>query len=273
MPAADSCLVVTVPRADADVCADELWCLGAVAIEERGVGGAVTLVAGFADDAALASAVAALAPRWPAAITWVGEAWRDAWRAFAQPVRVGRLLVRPAWVDAPAGEAAATVVLDPGRAFGDGSHPTTRMALAALDGTIAGGERVLDVGCGSGVLAIAAAVLGAAEVVAVDVDAGAVATTAANALANGVADRVTATTDPVGSIAGTFDVVVANLGGTQVVVDLAADLRARLAPGGRLVVGGLLPGGVADAVAALDPLRAVGRDEDGGWVTLTFDAP
>jgi len=109
--------------------------------------------------------------------------WEDKWRAFHRPVRVGRLWVGPPWEHAP--DDALAVVIDPGRAFGTGSHATTQLCLAALQALEPG--PLLDVGCGSGVLSIAAALLGFDPVVAVDVEAPSIEATAANADANGVA--------------------------------------------------------------------------------------
>jgi ribosomal protein L11 methyltransferase len=108
--------------------------------------------------------------------------WEDRWRTFHRPVAIGPLWIGPPWEEAPAD--ATTVVIDPGRAFGTGAHPTTRLCLEWLVELERGS--VLDVGCGSGVLSIAAAKLGYAPVVAVDVDAAAVEATRQNAAANGV---------------------------------------------------------------------------------------
>jgi ribosomal protein L11 methyltransferase len=113
----------------------------------------------------------------------VAGGWENKWRAFHRPVRVGRLWVGPPWAD-PDPDALA-VVVDPGRAFGTGSHPTTRLCLEVLQEIEP--ASLLDVGCGSGVLAIAAALLGFAPVVGVDVEEPSVAATLANAAANGVA--------------------------------------------------------------------------------------
>ena len=112
----------------------------------------------------------------------VDGGWEDKWRAFHRPSRVGRLWVGPPWLELPAD--ALTVVIDPGRAFGTGSHPTTRLCLAALQDLEPQG--LLDVGCGSGVLSIAAALLGFEPVTAVDVEPPSIAATAENAVANGV---------------------------------------------------------------------------------------
>ena len=113
----------------------------------------------------------------------VDGGWEDKWRAFHRPVRVGRLWVGPPWEEPAPG--ALAVVIDPGRAFGTGSHPTTQLCLQALQ-EIEPGE-LLDVGCGSGVLAIAAALLGYGPVTGVDVEAPSIEATLANAAANGVA--------------------------------------------------------------------------------------
>jgi ribosomal protein L11 methyltransferase len=126
--------------------------------------------------------------------TDVEDGWEDRWQAFHRPVRVGRLWVGPSW-EPPAADALA-VVIDPGRAFGTGAHPTTRLCLELLQETEPG--PLLDVGCGSGVLSIAAARLGFEPVVGVDIEAPAVEAARANAAVNGVRidARVVAPDDP-----------------------------------------------------------------------------
>ena len=152
--------------------------------------------------------VEALLEALPAAdVEPVPEGWEDAWRSFHHPVTAGGLWVGPPWEEAP--DPARAVVIDPGRAFGTGAHPTTRLCVELLATTTPRGS-LLDVGCGSGVLAIAGARLGFAPVVAVDVDAVAVETTRVNSAANGVAVDafvVDAETEPL----PVADVAVANV--------------------------------------------------------------
>jgi ribosomal protein L11 methyltransferase len=182
-------------------------------------------------------------------------------------VRAGRhVLLQPAWL--PVGDAAAEgdviVLLDPGRSFGSGSHPSTRLVLAALEDVIGGGERVLDVGCGSGVLAVAAARLGAASVVAVDIDPEAIEVTAANAARNGVAEQVAASTESLEELDGTFDVVLANIG-VRVLTDLAGALVEAVGAGGTLVLAGLLEDQADGVVAACVGTTELSKPVEDGW--------
>jgi ribosomal protein L11 methyltransferase len=180
----------------------------------------------------------------------VADGWEDEWRRFHQPVRVGSLWVGPPWEAEAAGGIA--VVVDPGRAFGTGSHPTTRLCLELLQELERGS--LLDVGCGSGVLAIAGAKLGFAPVTALDVESPAVEATRANAAANGVdveALLLNATSDALPPA----DVCVANI--TLAAVDAAAPrLRAR-----ELVTSGYLD---ADRPSPVG-WRHVERRTTGGW--------
>ncbi len=148
--------------------------------EERGAGTDVELAA-YVPDTGADSLLAAFPD---ASSEPVAEGWEDAWRSFHRPVLVDGLWVGPPWECAPDPDRA--VVIDPGRAFGTGAHPTTRLCVALLAATTSRGS-LLDVGCGSGVLGIAGARLGFEPVLAVDVDPVAVETTRANAEANGVA--------------------------------------------------------------------------------------
>ncbi len=214
-----------------------------------------------------------VASRWDAELIELDDdAYLDAWRAFAAPMRAGRRLVlQPTWIQAePSPDPHDVVVrLDPGRSFGSGSHPSTRLALAALEEHLQPHERVLDVGCGSGVLAVAACLLGASSATGVDVDPEAVSMTHANADVNGVAACVRASTTPVEEVVGTFDVVLANIG-AGVLRELAPVLAARLAPGGRLVLAGLLVEQVDAVLDAYPGCTEVGRARADGWVATVL---
>lgn len=270
------CVRVVVDADAVERVSDLVWFIGATAVGERAVGGGVELEAGFATPADAEAAVSSLRERGiGATLVDVGpalDAALDAWMAHARPVRVGRLHVRPAWCaddDDPPAAGEAVVRLDPSRAFGSGSHPSTLACLAAVDRFAGPGSGVLDVGCGSGVLAVAAAVLGASPVVAVDTDPVAVAATAANAAANGVGAVVEACLGSADAVGGRFDLVLANVGAGAVIA-LAPHLRARVAPGGRVVVAGLYADRADEVAAALDAvgIGEVERALSEGWCSL-----
>jgi ribosomal protein L11 methyltransferase len=178
--------------------------LSPAGFEEVDVDGATVELAAYVE----AGAAARLSDALPgSSVTRVADGWEDAWRAFHRPVSAGGLWIGPPWETAP--DPARAIVIDPGRAFGTGAHPTTRLCVELLARSATRGA-LLDVGCGSGVLAIAAARLGYAPVHAVDVDPVAVETTRANAAANGVL----VTAGVVDAVTGTLpaaDVAVVNV--------------------------------------------------------------
>jgi ribosomal protein L11 methyltransferase len=192
----------------------------------------------------------------------------DDWvrRSQAQfaPTEIGaRLWIGPTWHEPPPGRLA--VRLDPGLAFGTGTHPTTRLVLAFLERHLRGGERVLDYGCGSGILAIAAAKLGAARVDAVDVDPQAVETAADNARANGVALRAAL---PEALPAARYDIVVSNILAQPLIV-LAPLLAARTVAHGRLALAGILDSQAAEVIASYAPwFRMQCDDVEEGWALV-----
>lgn len=181
------------------------------------------------------------------------------------PIRVsGRLWIVPSWHTAPDPDAIV-LVLDPGMAFGTGSHPTTRLCLEWLERSVTPGVSVLDYGCGSGILGIAAARLGATDVLGVDIDPQAVTAARHNAERNGVRVRFD---DSAAEIRGQFDLVVANILSNPLKA-LAPAICAHVRPGGRLALSGILAAQTEELIAAYAPwLPLAVADSREGWVCL-----
>lgn len=267
-------LVVEVPADDVEVASDLLWAHGVLAVEERaGAAGAVELHTSFGDERdALDPLVAAVSERWPHRFVEVDPAVVDTWRQFAEPVWIDeQLVIVPAWRPElmPAGSSARVIEIDPGATFGMGDHPTTLLTLRAMRRIPMVGRQVLDVGCGSGVLAIAALTDGAARAVGVDISPAAVPVSRANAERNGVADRLDVSTDPLADVRGAFDVVLANIL-APALIELADDLQRVLVGGGTLVISGILADRHDHVLAALAPLRVVQVDELDGWAAISL---
>lgn len=253
-----------VDAADRELTAARLWAAGALGLWERSE---TDLVAWFADrDAPI-----------PSGGTWTEEEdrdWQAEWKATIGPVVAGRIVVVPSWLADThlGGPDELTIVLDPGRAFGTGHHATTTLCLEALQAPeveerLVGG-RVLDVGTGSGILGIGASLLGAREVVAVDVDAAAIEVAGENMRRNGVALGLAVGSVDAAGAPG--DVVLANLV-TGTLVELAGELTGLVGPGGALIASGIAAGHEQRVVDALDARAdwtswtVVGRD---GWVAV-----
>ena len=207
------------------------------------------------------------------------EDWAEAWKEHFPVLRVGhRLVIRPTWREHVPAPDDVVLSLDPGMAFGTGLHPTTRLCLAGIEqwaeSSLLSDARVLDVGCGSGILAIAAALMGASYVLGVDIDPLAVETTKANAAANGMADFIEACSGglPLAE-PGQFHLVVANLI-SGLLIDLAGELAATLWPGGQLLAGGIYRDREAEVQSAFESagLRVIGRMTDEDWVALELEA-
>ena len=215
-------------------------------------------------------------------VTVVQESdWADAWKRHFPVLRIGRrLVIRPTWRRHRRGPDDVVLALDPGMAFGTGLHPTTWLCLAGIErwadeGLLDGPpRRALDVGVGSGILAIAAAKLGVATVLGVDTDPIAVAATIANARRNGLARRIRARQGSVPTGAGPFDLVVANLI-ASLLVALACDLRDELVPGGRLLASGIFIDREPDVRRAFESagLAVVRAEREGEWVALEATRP
>ncbi len=235
---------------------------------------ACSLTALFERDAdvpaALAAAAAAIGRTSPPCLR--REVAEQDWVRLAQaqfaPIRIADgLWIVPSWCE-PVDAAALNLIVDPGLAFGTGSHPTTRLCLAWLASELAAGESVLDYGCGSGILAVAAARLGARSVVGTDVDPQAILASEANAAVNRAAARFVPPDALDAAGCDRFDVVVANIL-TNPLRLLAPALAARVRPGGRIVLSGILDTQVDDVAAAYrDWFKIALWKADEGWVAL-----
>jgi ribosomal protein L11 methyltransferase len=290
-------LVVEVDAAAADALSDALLAHGAASatvedaaagtpdeqpvFDEPGSGSARTwakariraLVTSDADPErvlATASAQAGLRAVPPCAVEEVADAdWVRASQDQFEPIRISaRLWIVPSWHAAP-DPHALNIRLDPGLAFGTGSHPTTRLCLRWLERHVLPASRVLDYGCGSGILAIAALKLGAREAVGVDVDPAAIAAARENAARNGVPARFVGTDVP---LAFTADLVVANILANPLRV-LAPVLAAHCRAGGRIALAGILAPQAEAVAAAYAPWfdtvpGAGGFAADEGWVCV-----
>ena len=228
------------------------------------------VLAGVDDEWSVAGLVVALRAEGVMAVTRPeGGAALQAWFRDTRPVTFDeRLSVSQAWSEHDRRGLAGVVELGPG-GFGNGRHPTTQQVVQELVKRIAGGERVLDVGCGSGILGLCALKLGAAGVVAVDVKPDAVEAARHNAGINDMDARMEATPAPLGGIDGTFDVVLANIARAGI-VELASELVSHVSPHGWLAVSGISPSQCSQVVDFLHPLVEVGRRTSGEWSTLVL---
>jgi ribosomal protein L11 methyltransferase len=268
-------LAVEVPREAEEAAADILrrFAPRGVAIEPAGE--SVVVKAWLPDGANLARqrrAVRRALASLPATVRtrWLREEdWAEAWKAFFPVLRISRrLVICPAWRSYRARAGEAAIRLDPGMAFGTGQHPTTLMCLLALEETVRPGVSVLDLGTGSGILALASARLGASSVLAVDNDPLAVRAARENVRLNGLEAVVRVGEGSVEGALGPFDVIAANIS-APVIVELAGAMAKALGPGGVLIAGGFSEAKAAEVAAALTAagLTMERTLSDGEWRT------
>lgn len=270
-------LSVSVEDADADTAAEQAL-FGEPDMPAPAAGWErSTLRALFAtEQAAEAGAAMLLAQDWAAGMALQSmsplpeQDWVRLTQSQFKPVAITpNFWVVPSWHQPPAA-ATQLIRLDPGLAFGTGTHPTTRMCLRwlARHAGASAGQRVLDYGCGSGILAIGAALMGATDIDAVDIDPAAVQATRDNARHNGVADSLLHAGLP-DAVSGRYGVVLANILATPLKL-LAPLLAAQLAPGGHLVLAGILARQEAELLAAYAPLLQLAvADREDGWILMT----
>jgi len=205
--------------------------------------------------------------------------WANAWKVHYHPVRIGRhIIVRPLWEEAELQPDDIEIALDPGMAFGTGTHATTQLCLASLEDLMRPGLQVLDLGSGSGILAIAAVKLGAASVVAVDIDPISVEATLENAAVNGVAGKITAFRGSLAQVlssARRYDLLLANILARIIIQMCGEGLGQIVRPGGRAIFSGIITEQIEDVKAALvtaglTPTRV---RIDGDWVAIEAVRP
>jgi len=205
------------------------------------------------------------------------EDWQNAWKEHFHPLRIGRhLVICPTWRTVETSESDILIHLDPGMAFGTGHHPTTRTCMEILERETKPGDRILDVGCGSGILSVVAVKVGATSALGLEIDPVAARAGEENVRINGIEDKVQIVQGTLPSPlaeARSFDIVAANIS-AKVVTNLAQHLIDSVAIGGKLIAGGIIEPHVEDVTKALNAVGA-SIDEtfiDGDWVTLLASA-
>ena len=204
------------------------------------------------------------------------EDWANAWKDHFQVHKIGDLVViRPPWLEYEPRDDEVVVVLDPGMAFGTGLHPSTKLSMLGTEEVVKTGDRVLDVGTGSGILAIAAVKLGAAKADTVDVEGVAVVATAENAERNDVSDKILVKHGSVGPgepfYGQQYDVVLANII-ARILIELSAAIVGHTRPGGSIVLAGIIESREQDVIDTFAGLGAevVNRRFQEDWVSLVF---
>lgn len=280
---------IDVTPDEVDEMSSVLFDLGAQGVEERDAGtlaksssaGKVTLVAAFESREEAEQAIAELddsmSPRYEEI---VGDAWRDAWKEHYRPFKIAttadktkRVIIRPPWEKYDAKPGDQVLELEPGRAFGTGLHETTRLVAQALADHVEelDGITLLDVGCGSGVLSLIALCLGASKAVGIDIDPDSIEVTRENATRNNLGERMDASTRTL-KTCPVSPVVVANIE-ARILIPMAEELTAHVAPGGLLLLSGILVPQKDDVVAAYPGMALLAAPSLGEWTLLALRKP
>ena len=199
------------------------------------------------------------------------EDWAEAWKEKLEVLRVGQhLVIQPSWLDYSPAPEDIVIQLDPGMAFGTGLHPTTQMCLEVLEELVRPELEVLDIGTGSGILAIAAAKLGAGSVLAADNDRAAVKTARENVTANGVSDTVRVVRGSLAEISESHDLAVVNILAKVIVEMIHEGLATRVRPGGSLIAAGIISEQEKQVLAAMEQqgLQLTRKKQRDDWVCL-----
>jgi len=261
-----SVLVVAVDPSDIGACSDWLFQLGATAIEERDAGERVELITGFPDDDLALAARSILNERWPCRLESTGDegTWRDEWLKWIEPLQVANFVVHAPWHDpalwADWPSELVEISIDPGRAFGSGHHPTTQLVLAALEAHLRPGASTLDVGCGTGILSIAAAKVGASRVLGIDLDYDIIEVAAMNAGANETERQIEFRVGPIAEVADDFDLAVINI----VIGDLLPLLPDVIRRASKVIVSGFFDDQFDRLLEAVD-VEIIERTQLDGW--------
>ncbi len=199
------------------------------------------------------------------------ESCLENWKKYFSPIKVGKkILIRPVWRDDFDAGDRKVLNIDPGLAFGTGTHETTRLCLEALEKYVHDGTAMLDVGCGSGILSVAGLILGAKSAVGIDIDALAVKASLQNARLNGVDDRYTAVQGNLADkVSGTFDVITANIVADAVIM-LSKDIEKLMDENTVYIMSGIVDSRLDDVISSLpESLKIIEQSEEKGWICLT----